>query len=182
MGGRIRPRFKKGKFGEEEDGTLPRFTFDFPDGFAVIRDTREQGGLFRKPIPGLTVLRETVPIIGLKNRWADYTIKGFEPALIAEMKEIDDLWTSLTSNAIDFKEKLLFMSKYERPYLIVNATYPETIAWRSHRQVHPNVIRQALATIEGRLGIRIHFGESIEDIERWFLSWTIKFYLQKRGE
>ena len=180
MGGRIKPRFKTSKF-DEEDGTLPKFTFEFPEGFCVLRDTREQGGLFRKPIPGLIVIREAIPIIGLTNRWADYTIKGFESVVIIEHKELDDLWTSLIVNGHDFKEKMVAMSKYERSYLVVNALESETLMWRSHRDIHPNSIRQALASIEGRIGVPIHYSESIQDAERWLLSWFIKFYLFKRG-
>lgn len=90
MGGRVRPRFKTSRF-DEEDGTLPKFTFDFPEDFAIVRDTREQGGLFRKPMPGLIIIREALPIKGLVNRWGDYSIKGFESDVMIEHKEIDDL-------------------------------------------------------------------------------------------
>lgn len=179
--GRIRPRYKRSKFGEEDDGTVPKFNFEFPDGFSVVRDTREQGGLFRQPLPGLVVIRKALPIEGLERRWADYSIGGFESKVIIEHKEIDDFWTSVTVNAHDFKEKLVFMAKYERKYIMINGLESETLAWRAHRQVHPNVIRQAIATIEGRIGVPIHFSESIQDGERWLLDWFVKYYKEKRG-
>jgi ERCC4-type nuclease len=100
--------------------------------------------------------------------------------VLIEHKEIDDFWTSVTTNAHDFKEKMQYMAKLERKYVIINALESETLAWRSHRDVHPNSIRHAIATIEGPVGVPIHFSESIEDSERWLLDWFIKFYREKR--
>ena len=180
MGGRVRPRFKTSKF-DQEDGTLPKFTFEFPEGFAVIRDTREQGGLFHESMSGLIVIREALPLKGLINRWGDYSIKGFEQDVMIEHKEIDDLWTSLIVNGHDFKEKMQALATYERAYLVINALESKTLMWRAARDIHPNSIRQALASIEGRLGVPIHYSESIQDAERWLLSWFIKYYLHRRG-
>jgi ERCC4-type nuclease len=159
----------------------PKFEFTFPEGFVLVRDTREQVGLFLKPPPGLLIVRDTVPIAGPQNRWADYTVKGLEDRVIIEHKEIDDLWTSVTVNGAHFREKLEAMAKYERKYLIITGLESEYLAFRPGRKIHPNQIRQALASIEGRIGVPVHQSENTQYAERWLLDMLIKFYCEKRG-
>lgn len=160
---------------------MPKFEYDFPEGFCVVRDTREQKGLFVKPPRGLMIIREPLPLKGLQNRWGDYSIKGFEDVVMVECKEIDDLWSSLTVKKEEFSEKLLSLATYERKYLLVLGLESQTLSWREHREIHPNQIRWAIAGIVGNLGLPIHFTESTSMAERWLLDWFIKFYKMKRN-
>ncbi len=172
---------RKTKRYEDVTTMKPHFEFDYPDGFCIVRDTREQGGLFVKPPRGLLIVRNPLPLHGLENRWGDYSIKGFEGCIMMEHKEIDDLWTSITVNAEDFKQKMISMATYERRWLVIHGLESEYLSFRAGRKIHPNQIRQALASIEGRIGVPVHQSESIEASERWMIDVFIKFYLQKRG-
>jgi ERCC4-type nuclease len=172
---------RKTKKYEDVTKTPVKFEFIYPDGFVLVRDTREQVGLFTKPPRGLLVVREPLPLIGIDNKYGDYSIKGFESCIMIEHKEIDDLWTSVTVEANEFERKMVALSKYERKWLVVNGLESEYLSWRQGRAIHPNQIRQALASIEGRIGVPVHQSENIASTERWMLDVFIKFYKEKRG-
>ena len=172
---------RKTKKYEDISVIAPKFEFTFPDGFVIVRDTREQAGLFMKPPRGLMVVREPLPLLGLDNRWGDYSIHGFEKFIMVEHKEVDDLWTSVTVNADDFKEKMIALSRYERKWLVIHGLESEFLGYREGRKIHPNQIRQALAKIEGYIGVPIHQSESIEASERWMIDTFIRFFQFKRG-
>lgn len=165
---------RKTKKYEAVDIVSPKFEFTFPDGFILIRDTREQTGLFVKPPKGLLIMRDTLKL-------GDYSIKGFETFIAVERKNIDDLWTSVTVHAEEFKKKMMELSMYERAWLLIDGLESEYLAYRIDRKIHPNQVRQALAKIEGYIGIPIHQSESIESSERWILDVFIQFYKYKRG-
>ena len=165
---------KKAKKFEEISKVTPTFEYTFPDGFVLIRDTREQTGLFLKPPKGLIMVRDTL-VLG------DYSIKGFEAIIAVERKNVDDLWTSLTVQADDFKRKMLALAKYERAWLLIDGLESEYLSFRAGRKVHPNQIRGALSKIEGYIGIPIHQSESIASSERWMIDVFIRFYQLKRG-
>ncbi len=152
----------------------PVFEFSYPDGFCVIKDTREQTGLFVTLPKGLVIVRDTL-------KYADYSIKGFEDCIAIERKSIPDLLTSVTSEGERFKRELLELAKYERKYILVEGLESETLCFHPDRKIHPNAIRQALASIEAKLGIPIHFAESTKDAERWLLDFFIKVFKWKRG-
>lgn len=159
---------------EDITAVTPNFEFSYPEGFVLVRDTREQTGLFVKPPKGLIIVRDTL-------RVGDYSIRGFETLISVERKNIDDLWTSVTVDADAFKEKMITLAQYERKYLLIDGLESEYLSNRPERKIHPNQIRQALASIEGRIGVPVHQSENIESSERWMIDMFVKFYLQKRG-
>ncbi len=165
---------RKTKRYEDVTTMKPHFEFDYPDGFCLIRDTREQTGLFTKPPKGLIIVRDTLHI-------GDYSIRGFETFISVERKNIDDLWTSVTVDADAFKEKMIKLAQYERKYLLVDGLESEYLSNRPERKIHPNQIRQALASIEGYIGVPVHQSESIESSERWMIDVFIRFYKFKRN-
>jgi len=164
---------RKKKF-EEISKVTPTFDYTFPEGFILIRDTREQTGLFLRPPKGLIMVRDTLKL-------GDYSIKGWETTIAIERKNVDDLWTSLTVQADDFKRKMVELSKYERAWLLIDGLESEYLSYREGRRIHPNVIRQAIASIEGRIGVPVHQSESIASSERWVIDVFVKFYCEKRG-
>jgi ERCC4-type nuclease len=165
---------RKTKKYEETSKITPTFEYDFPDGFVIIRDTREQTGLFVKPPKGLLIVRDTL-------KYGDYSIKGFEGSIAVERKNIDDLWTSVTVSAEDFKRKMTVLAGYERAWLLIDGLESEYLSFREERKIHPNQIRQALASIEGRIGVPIHQSESIAHSERWVIDVFVKYFCEKRG-
>jgi len=65
---KIHPRVKL----NPKAGQTVKFTFDFPKGFIVVIDTREQSPLFTGLLlRGLLVVRDTLDV-------GDYSIRGFE--------------------------------------------------------------------------------------------------------
>jgi len=165
---------KKTKKYEDISIIAPKFEFTFPEGFVIVRDTREQTGLFTKPPKGLLIVRDTLKL-------GDYSIRGFEQSIAVERKNIDDLWTSLTVNAKDFKRKMVELSAYERRWILIDGLESEYLSHRVDRKIYPNQIRQALASIEGRIGIPVHQSESVEASERWMIDVFIKYFYEKRG-
>jgi ERCC4-type nuclease len=153
----------------------PRFEHTYPEGFALVRDTREQTGLFiPQPPKGLMLVIDTL-------KYGDYSIRGFEGSIAVERKNIDDLWSSVTVDADRFKRELEHLMEYERKWILVEGLESEYLAFRPERKVHPNAVRQALASIEGRMGIPVHQAESQAHAERWILDVFIKYYRMKRG-
>jgi ERCC4-type nuclease len=100
---------------------------------------------------------------------------------MVESKFIDDLWTSLVVNKQDFGEKMKALITYERKYLLVIGLESEVLSWREHREIHPNIIRYALAGLLGKLGLPVHFAENTSMAERWMLDWFVKYFKLKRG-
>jgi len=154
---------------------MPEFTYTFPNDFVLICDTREQDPLFLpKPVKGLIIVRDTLSC-------GDYSIRGFEQFITVERKSIHDLWTSLTSQSGRFKEELANMMNYERKYILIEGLESEYLSWQPERKIHPNVIRMALASIEGKSGIPIHQSENRSMSERWILDLFIKYFQFKRN-
>lgn len=153
-----------------------QFEFSFPDGFVIVIDTREQTPLFLpKPPKGLVIVRDTL-------KYGDMSVKGFEPVISVERKNLDDLWSSLTVNAERFRKELEELSKYERKWILVEGTECEALRPdEGGRDIHPNAIRQGMASIEGRLGIPFHYSASKESAERFVLDVFIKIFKWKRG-
>ena len=165
---------KKKKRLENVSGVKMNFEFTFPDGFVLVVDTREQDGLFiAKPPKGLLLVRDTLES-------GDYSIRGFENNVGVERKNIDDLWSSLTTNSDRFKRELERLQAYELKYILVEGLESEYLAHRPERKIHPNCIRQALASIEAKLNIPVHQSESRDAAERWVLDMFIKYYRWKR--
>lgn len=150
-----------------------KFDFTFPEGFTLIIDTREQDGLFQRPPKGLVLVRDTLDS-------GDYSIRGFETNVSVERKNIDDLWSSLTVGRERFARELERLQGYELRYLLVEGLESEFLNHRPERKIHPNVIRQSLASLEAKARIPVHQCESRGAAERWILDLFLKYYRHKR--
>ena len=153
-----------------------KFEFTFPDDFCVVCATREQDGLFiARPPKGLLLIRDTL-------KHGDYSIKGFERYISIERKNMEDLWSSVTVNADRFKRELEELANYERKYILVEGLESQFLRPDiAGRQIHPNAVRQALASIEGKLGIPVHSAETRSQAERWMLDMFLKYFSFKRS-
>ena len=152
-----------------------KFEYTFPDDFCLVIDTREQNGLFvARPPKGLLLVRDTL-------KYGDYSIRGLEPYISVERKSLEDLWSSVTVEADRFKRELESLAGFERSYILIEGLESQFLRPDlAGRQIHPNSIRQALASIEGRLGIPVHACETRDHAERWVLDMFLKFYAMKR--
>ncbi len=168
--------YRKNKKGQAVPLDSFNFEFTFPDDFCITIDTREQLPLFARPPKGLLLIRDTL-------KHGDYSLKGFEKYISIERKNMEDLWSSVTVNADRFKRELEALADYERKYILIEGLESQFLRPDiAGRQIHPNAIRQALASIEGKMGIPVHQCESRDAAERWMLDMMLKYYRFKRGE
>lgn len=166
---------KKTKRIESISGTKMKFDFTFPDGFCIVIDSREQAPLFlEKPPKGLVLVRDTLAT-------GDYSVRGWESRFTIERKGVNDLWSSLTVDGERFRRELERMKSYEVKYILVEAPESEYLVQLPERKISVNAIRQALASVEGKMFIPVHSAESRADAERWLIDVAIKFFHGKRN-
>lgn len=169
---RIRPH--RHLYGHLNFGREFKFRFNFPEGFILVLDSREQTPLFRKLPKGLVVVRDTLKV-------GDYSIRGFENAITIERKSIPDLLGSLGRNRDQFKVRLAKMRFFEWAAVVVEGSEKAVIKYHESSLMEPESIRQSICSIELRYKIPFYFGATIKDVERWVLDRLIKFYTIKRS-
>lgn len=152
----------------------PEWKWEFPEGFILVIDTREQDRLFKKSPKGLVTVRDKLDA-------GDYSIKGFESSVAVERKAVLDLFGSLGRERERFKRELERLAKYERAWLVIEGPEEEVLSFQPYSQLHPNVIRASLASIEVRYHIGVYYARVKSDAERWILDRLVRFYKLKRG-
>jgi len=167
---KIRPLTKR----NPKAGKSIKFTFDFPDGFVVVIDTREQSPLFAESLPkGLVIVRDSLEV-------GDYSVRGFENQITIERKTISDLLGCLTHDRERFKRELEKLRAYKWKAVCLEGTEDELLQFNDFSLIHPNSTRQSVVSINIRYGIQFYFSSKRSNIERWVLDHLIKFYLVKR--
>lgn len=155
-------------------GQQVKFEFDYPEGFILIVDTREQNALFlKKPPKGLVITRDYL-LIG------DYSVKGFETVIAIERKSKEDFISSITNGRERFEKEIYQLGQYERRWLVIESTEQDLLCWQQYSQVHPNSIRGSLVSIEVRYGVPVHYEPDRRKLERWILDRLVKEYRIKR--
>ena len=152
-----------------------KFEWDFPLDFVVVIDTREQDQLFKRPTKGLVIVRN-------KLEAGDYSVRGFESSISIERKHLSDLHQSLGRERERFKRELERLKLYECKWLVIEANEDECLSFQHFGGMHPNAIRQSLASIECRYGIAVHYQPDRRKLERWVLDRLLRFYRIKRGD
>jgi ERCC4-type nuclease len=152
------------------------FKFEFPEDFILVIDTREQDMLFKHPRKGLTIVRDTL-------KYGDYSIRGFQDLLAVERKNLSDLFGSIGKGRERFKAELEGLSKYERKWLLIEATEDDVLSWQEFSLLHPNVARGFLTSLEIRYGIGVYYQPDRRKAERWILDRFIRYFnLKRKGE
>jgi DNA excision repair protein ERCC-4 len=155
----------------EKVGTQPKFEVEFPRDFILVVDTREQDALFKVPMKGLVIVRDTIPS-------GDYSIRGFEDCIAIERKSVNDLYGSVFTESES--SKLIRISLLDRKWLLIEGTQDEVLSWQYFSTIHPNSMRGKLVSIEVRLGIPVHYEPDRHKAERWIVDRLVKFYKTKR--
>jgi len=168
---KISPRVKF----NPKSGQIVKFTYDFPKGFTLVIDTREQSPLFiTGSLPkGLVVVRDTLDV-------GDYSIRGFEHQVSVERKTISDLLGCLGNDRERFKRELEKLKVYEWKAICLEGTEDELLQFHDFSLMHPNSIRQSIVSINIRYGVQFYFNPKRLSIERWVLDHLIKFFRVKR--
>lgn len=149
------------------------FEHSFPKDFILVVDTREQDALFKRPVKGLVMVRDTIPV-------GDYSVRGFETEVVVERKSINDLYGSMFSDWDRESKKLLKIAEYRRKWLLIEGREDEVLSFQQFSTVHPNSMRGRLVSIQVRLGIPIYYAATRKDGERFVLDILTKYYRVKR--
>ena len=155
------------------------FKFKIPDGFVLLRDTREQRPLFdgAVEIPELTVV-STALVHG------DYSVKGFEERFAVERKGVGDFFQYIgKQRALTTRKMEAFRGIVSRGGfvgLVVEATEADLLSGYIMSRLSPEMVRQALVSFEVRSGVHVYYSRSRQDITRWILDRAIKFYRVQR--
>lgn len=148
--------------------------YDIPEGFVLVKDTREQDGLYQKPPKGLLIVRDTLNA-------GDYSIKGFESVIAIERKELSDFYGSIGKDRSRFKRELEKLKGYQWAGLVIESDEANVLSAGSwYTQMSPQAIRMTLVSIELRYRINIYYGSTRNDCERWILDRLLMFYKYKR--
>jgi ERCC4-type nuclease len=161
------------KLNDPKINTQPKFEHSFPDGFVLVIDTRENDALFKRPLKGLVVVRDTLST-------GDYSVRGFERSMAIERKNLADLYGSLGNGRERFKKELERLKNYERKWIFVESTHQEALSYQEYSQMHPNSVRHSIVSIEIRLGIPFYFQPDRRQMERHLLDLFVKYYKVKR--
>jgi ERCC4-type nuclease len=147
--------------------------FNLPEGFVLVRDTREQRPLFNHPQDGLEVVTDTL-------HYGDYSIRGFEEMFTVERKQISDFYSFIG------KERVRTVKKMEQfreivscggfVGLVIEASECDLLSGYIMSRVSPEVARQALVSFEIRYGVHCYYSKYRKNIERWIIDRAVKFY------
>jgi len=147
--------------------------FQFPEGFGILQDSREQLPLFTRLPKGLTVCSATLKV-------GDYSVLGMENMIACERKQISDIIPYCTSDHAATKIKMSKLEKLEWAGLIIEARESEVSQPYRFSQASPESIRQALASFSVKHHVHIYIGDR-EHITRWMIDRFIKFWLWKKS-
>lgn len=157
----------------------PQFTqhykpkpYNFPDGFCVIIDNREQRPLFQN-INKLRILNDTLKI-------GDYSIKGFQDEFCIERKMVSDFYSFIGRERKKTIKKLERMAVMDWSALAVEEDIESLLLPQMYSQVSPETARQFLVSVNVRYGIHVFCNRDREQIEKWCLDRMIKWYRLKR--
>lgn len=171
---KIKPSFGK----NPKVGKPVKFTFDFPNGFISIIDTREQergDPLFlKRPPKGLVMVRDSLKV-------GDYSVRGFEEGGITiERKKIPDLLNCLGNDRERFKRELIWMKEYEWKAIVIEGSEGDLYQYHDFSLMDPNSVRQSIVSINIRYGVQFYYQADRGKLERWVLDHLIKFWRVKR--
>lgn len=141
---------------------------EFPEGFVLLQDTREQRPLFTRLPKGLVVQSTTL-------HDGDYSVKGFQDKIAFERKGITDLYPYCSTERDKTIPKMQRLSRMEFAALVIEAKESEVIQHQTFTRVHPETIRGALISFQVRYGIHVVFGNR-EYCARWLLERALKFW------
>ncbi len=153
----------------------PIFDWKFPAGFCVVIDTRENDALFKKLPKGLHVVRDKLDI-------GDYSVRGFEHSITIERKNLSDLYMSMGKERANFEKRISKMAGMERAYLLIEGTEDDALSFQPFSQLHPNVVRSYITSIEVKTPVKVHYGFPRKETERWVIDVLLKYYKWKRDE
>lgn len=140
---------------------------EFPLGFTLLQDTREQKPLFTRIPKGLTIYSATLSD-------GDYSVKGFEDKICFERKS-SDIFTYCTSEQEKTRRKMERFKQFDFVGLIIELKESELYQFQTFTKVHPESIRGALVSFQVRYNVHVHFG-SRESNARWLLDCAVKYY------
>ena len=141
---------------------------EFPSGFVLIQDTREQRPLFTRLPKGLVVCSAT-----LKD--GDYSVKGFENSIAFERKGISDLYPYCSTERDKTIEKMKRLSHMDFAALVIEARESEVFQHQAFTRVHPATVAGAIISFRVRYHVHVFFGNR-DNCARYILEHALRFY------
>ena len=154
-----------------------KMVMDFPEGMVIVIDTRESDPLFHHG----GKLRKGIPVVRKTLEFGDYSILGFETSFVVERKKQGDLFGCLGKQRDRFKKELQKMELAERKWILVEEKEEDIMQSYKWSKMHPNAVRQSIASIEVDFGIPFHYSGNRKGSEIWLVDRMIKYYRWKRG-
>ena len=153
--------------------------YQFPEGFVLIQDTREQTSpLMARFPPGLTIVSKSL-------KYGDYSIVGFEDQVCIERKGLSDLHSYIgrdrnktTTKMVNFQRMIQDNDGWVG--LAIESSEEEALHGPIQSTLTVEQIRQALCSFRIRYGIHVYFNKDRNMVARWVLDSLIKFYKVKR--
>jgi ERCC4-type nuclease len=145
-----------------------------PEGFVLLRDTREQTPLFTRT-RGLTVTTCTL-------HHGDYSIKGFEHEFAVERKRSSDFYSYIGKERDRTVEKLKELSGFKWAALVLEGMDYKDLSYQdAYSRLTPDHARGFLVSLNVRYGLHFFCSSRRSYCERWILDRAIKFYRIMRG-
>ena len=118
-------------------------------GIVVVVDTREQEPYAFDPARIGTV-RRALPA-------GDYSLDGYEAAVAAERKSLEDYVASVVSARARFGRELRALAEYDLACVVVEATLDDVLAHRYRSGAHPTAVLGATLSIIVDHGVPVFF-------------------------
>ena len=144
-----------------------------PDGFILIRDTREQSPLFTRT-KGLTTIVDTL-------HHGDYTIQGFEDKISIERKMESDFYSYLGKERKRTIKKLEILSSFDWSALVIEGMSIDDLSYQAfYSKLTPEHVRGFLVSLTVRYGIHFFCHKDTKMVERYILDRLVKYYRMQR--
>jgi DNA excision repair protein ERCC-4 len=126
-----------------------RTTAPCSERLVVVVDTREQLPYEFAP-ERVAVVRRALPA-------GDYSLEGYETAVVAERKSLDDYVASVILERERFLRELGALAAYDLACIVVEATLEDVVLHRYRSGAHPNSVLGATLAIFVDYGVPVFF-------------------------
>lgn len=149
--------------------------YDFPAGFQLLVDTREQTPLFTRFPKGLSLCS-----VALAD--GDYSILGYEDRWTVERKGLSDLIAYCTRDREKTMAKMERFRSMDWVGLAIEVDESDLLTPYLRSAVSPESIRQSLVSFSVRYGVHVYANGDRRAIERFVVDHAIKFYRVQQEE
>lgn len=152
----------------------PEIITEYPKGFKVVIDTREQAPFFSNyPVEKVV---KTLHI-------GDYSIEGFEDMFAVERKQTSDFFSYVGKEYGDkTSRKLRRLSECEVGILVVEGNnYHDLLSPQVYTKVQSGVVEKFFDRVMVKYGVHFFCDRDRRVVERWLMQKMVYYYMVKTG-